>query len=231
MVKKSFKLLLFAFVMISSMFFAACTLDLTSCKYGQGTAKLTFEAWGGVAPEDVLYTAGVEVNSSYFKPATKFGYDFLYWCNNSELTSPVTFPFTAKNGTQTFYAKYEIDDDYFDSTGNIMTWYDGDEDMYRDWVATTSQTNMVVLLDKVNLSYDLSNITVEAINESSGQSFTVTSFLVFDENGKPVENISSEDNVFEPQNTETTYRYVLHVIGTGLGKCRININGENPLFN
>ena len=104
MFKKSLKLLMLAVILVPAMLLSACTMDLSSCRFG--VCNIYFESWDGVGPSDFVLTPGDQLDSSKFYEATKPGYNFVCWCYDKELTRPIQFPMIASHGSYTYYAKY-----------------------------------------------------------------------------------------------------------------------------
>lgn len=228
MFKKSFKLILMGLFIIPTMLLCACTVDLTSCSREAGTSEITFEAWGGIGPSPITCTSGLEIKQSHFTAASKYGYNFLYWCYNKDLTARVTFPTMAKRGKQTFYAKYEIDSEVFTNNSRVINWYNDQPTITMDLTATTSYTSESILIDDMDLMYNLLDITIIPDTSIPGQGFSTTSLVLSDEMGRIVEDVNSDPNVFEPAvSSSLSYnKYVLNIIGSGAGSFTIYVNGE-----
>ncbi len=227
--KKSFKIIVFLLLLIPTILLGACTLNTTSCTLG--VCKVYFESWDGVDPPDKYYTPGESLPESDFYAATKPGYTFVCWCYDKELTRPVTFPMIASVGSYTYYAKYEIDEEYFTNLNHVVSWANGQEDLNSDMDSLSGYAQDNVLIDKTNTSYELRSITLEAITDTPGQGFMVNLFNVYDEMGRRVEDKNPNQSVFEPKTDKEaneTYRYVLRITSQRAGEYRIKIDGQVP---
>lgn len=230
MFKKSLKLLLLAIILVPAMLLSACTMDLTSCRFG--ACYINFESWDGVGPSDFVLTPGDQLDSSKFYDATKPGYNFVCWCYDKELTRPTEFPMIASHGSFTYYAKYELDEEYFTNLNHVVSWTNGQEDVNADMDELSGYAQDNVLLDKTNNSYELTSITLEAITDTPGQGFMVNIFNVYDEMGRRVEDKNPDQYVFEPKvkpASNETFRYVLRITSQRAGEYRIKIDGKTPV--
>ncbi len=222
MLKKLFKKLLLALVILPSiLLFNGCSI---------GVCTLQFETWGGSGPRDIVMTPGDSLDSNKFYDAVKTGYNFDCWCYDKDLTQAISFPMVATNGTFTYYAKYELDINYFINNNEYITWSNSQKDIYID-CSLNPYTQLNFMLDKNNISYAINNITIEPTDTTPGQGFMVNGFEVYDEQGKTVEDADTENkDIFVPsidRETTDTYMYVLRVtVDAKGGNFRIKINGK-----
>ncbi len=220
--KKYFMFLLVALVVFPAIVvFNGCSI---------GVCTLTFETWGGTGPSDIVLSPGESLDSSKFYDAQKPGYDFVCWCYDEELTRPISFPMVATNGVFTYYAKYELDEEYFISNSNYITWTNDQEDIYAD-ASLNPYTQLNFMLEKSNLNFVLESIEIEPIDPTPGQGFMVDWFEVYDEQGKIVDDADFENKyIFVPKEEKDeneTYYYVLRVTASVKGgDFRIKINGK-----
>ena len=223
MLKKLLKNLLFSLAVLPSIFlFNACSI---------GVCTLQFETWGGSGPSDIVMSPGESLDSTKFYDAVKTGYNFDCWCYDKDLTREISFPMVASNGTFTYYAKYELDINYFINNNDYLTWTDSQQDIYID-CTLNPYTQLNLLLDKSNTSYTIENIIIEPTNTTPGQGFVANGFEVYDEQGKTLEDEDIQNkNIFVPKISKDktdTFMYVLRVTAdTRGGDFRIKINGKS----
>lgn len=186
------------------------SLILNACSIG--VCVIQFETWGGSEVREVRYQNGTELDPNDFDtPPTKSGYKFINWCYKENLEEEISFPMFASLGTYTYYAKYEIDNNFFQDSTTIQ-WKSLDPNAISYNFATSYKTN--VLFKKNTMHHTLHKIEILPITDTPGQGFLCKTFEVFNEQGKPVEDKNPEPHIFEPATNRfqtETFSYVLSI--------------------
>lgn len=221
MKKKSLYLFMALVLLPAMILLNACsgTLSCSLC-----TCTIQFETWGGSTINDIYYQAGDQLDPNNFREPSKTGYKFLNWCYDEDLERAISFPMFAAIGTYTYYAKYEIDTTYFTDTSLIQWSNTNSETVIGDYSASYKTC---ILFEKTNMKYAFNKIVIEPITDTPGQGFLCSSFVVYDENGKPVEDVNSDTSTFEPESPSSqldTFSYVLVITPSRGGDFRVTIS-------
>ncbi len=200
-----------------------CLLVFTGC-FNTG-AYIDFETWDGSSVSQKHYETGASISPTDMPSPTMTGYKFAGWCYDKELTRDLE-PMVAGNMAVTYYAKYTIDNEYFDGT-------ELDGALSRRWSWSYGQDNFNVsgyefyirdyyfLIDKTNSSVALHNITVSA---SSGSGF-FAEVKVYDQNGKPIQDTDDRQEVFAPvSTTQNASQYVVRLVVKNPGYSSISVS-------
>ena len=196
-----------------------CLFSITGCfNFG---LTIQFETWGGTNISTKHYEYNSTVFTSDFSVPTKTGYKFLNWYYDDKFENEITGQsMVALNMNVTYYAKYELDEEYFMSTSNYYEW-DNDKslltiehnDLWTDWY---------IEIDKTNDIYGLNKITVDRIDQSQ---FVCKDVIVYDLNGKTMIDKNPNTNVFELEDgVMYSTKFVIKVSTQMPGACRVNIN-------
>jgi hypothetical protein len=209
---------------ITTLLILPILIIISACSIGVCTLK--FEAWGGTHPNDIILSPGESLDSKKFTDASKQGFKFINWCYDSNLTQEISFPMVASNGTFTYYAKYELDNDYYTTNNTNVTW-NNNESITADFECN-SYTSISVLIDKTNTNFELNKVTITPVDEIPGQGFYCHSLDAYDENGKTISDSNDESYIFQPETkleATTQYKFVLKITaGVRGGAFRITIN-------
>ena len=203
------------FLSICLMF--VCALSITGCmNYG---TSIQFETWGGTNISTKHYDYNSNINPSSFEKPNKTGYNFLGWYYDDKFDNEVVASIVALNMNVTYYAKYQLDEEYFMGLSNYYIW--GNEnnvltidkfDLWTDWYFEVDKTN----------GLDFNKVTVEKLGQTN---FICKDVVVYDVNGKTLTDVNPNKHIFELDNGDASIgKYVVKVSTQNNGDCKVTIN-------
>lgn len=206
---------LLSFIIAISLLIS-CVFGLAACSaWG---AYITFETWGGSHVSSKAYNNGEPILPWTFETPTKQGYNFLGWYYDKDFNNEITSSMVAGYGSFTYYAKYEINENYF-NTNTTGFWSASQETISMDVNNVSAYES--ILIRKTNYS-TLDMISVSPLTSSH---FICSNLEVFDENGKPIEDANPEPSVFVPKDKpNAAMNFVIKISTLSAGNCRLSIS-------
>ena len=202
------------FLSICLMF--VCALSITGCmNYG---TSIQFETWGGTNISTKHYDYNSNIVPADFEKPSKTGYTFLSWYYDDKFENEVVSSMVALNMNVTYYAMYQLNEDYFVNSSDYYEW--GNDSNQLTIEKNNLQTDWYFEIDKTN-NFDFRKIIVEKLGQST---YVCKDVVVYAENGKTLTDVNANINVFElPESVNSAGKYVVKVSTQNSGDCRVVI--------
>lgn len=203
--------------LLSLSFILPCSLMFAGC-FNTG-CSVSFETWDGTNIPSRHYEFQSSINPSEFPKPTKIGFKFVGWFYEDTFENEVTQNMVAHNMSVTYYAKYELDMDYYEYGSNYFIWTN-DRASYE--IAQTPANSSLILINKSNTLDTFDSVSVRPRETSLFRCFDVK---VYDENGKIIKDKNINTTIFEAENPKAeAQRFVVKVGIQYPGDYWISIN-------